>query len=136
MFVAGEKLDGTTVEEYNHFNLGSSWTNPAPIIHPVPDFFLHKELQLCLKHLCREAVRKVLINVSPHEHLFNSVPRLPLPSALVPYLPYELSLSVEDNELNTEENYVENEYSSSDDDDYNDNDDKIGLDYQSDFSVN
>ena len=44
-----------------------------------------------LSHICREAVRKHLINIDPHENLFHRVPKLGLPSALQKYLLYNVS---------------------------------------------
>ena len=47
---------------------------------------------LDLKHLCREAIRKHLIDVDPHEHLFGRIPELGLPSLVTEYLLYDYSL--------------------------------------------
>ena len=56
-----------------------------------PDY-LHLT-QLCLKHLCREAIRKHLLQTSPHEHLFNRIPQIKLPSYITQYLLYYVSLN-------------------------------------------
>ena len=37
-----------------------------------------------LKHVCREAIRKYIIDINPHSHLFNRVPELEIPSTLKP----------------------------------------------------
>ena len=58
-------LSATTVAESNEKEGYSS----AP-----PPFRLH------LKHICREAIRKHLLNLDPHTHLFGRVPRLGLPT--------------------------------------------------------
>ena len=50
------------------------------------------EDNLDLKHLCREAIRKHLIDVDPHEHLFGRIPELGLPSLVTEYLLYDYSL--------------------------------------------
>ena len=55
LFAAGEKVDG--------------------IIYSVPEC-IRKEMDtvLNLKHLCRETIRKHLINIQPHVHLFERTP--------------------------------------------------------------
>ena len=45
-----------------------------------------------LKHLCKEAIRKRLIQINPHEHLFHRVHQLGLPAILTEYLLYHTSL--------------------------------------------
>ena len=79
LHAAGEKIDGTTLAE------GS-----------IPDYLQNKDLGLCLKHLCREAIRKHLLELDPHTHLFGRVPRLGLPTLLNDYLLYGMSLDDED----------------------------------------
>ena len=68
---AGEKIDETKVE--------------------IPKYLQPKETRL--KHLCREAIRKHLLEVDPHTHLFSRVPRLGLPSLITDYLLYNVSLN-------------------------------------------
>ena len=48
---------------------------------------------LNLKHLCREAIRKRLIQLIPKEHLFSRIPQLGLPASLTSYLLYYTSLN-------------------------------------------
>ena len=64
-----------------------------------PDY-LHLT-QLCLKHLCREAIRKHLLRMSPHEHLFNRIPQINLPSYITQYLLYYVSLNDDCDENHT-----------------------------------
>ena len=45
-----------------------------------------------LQHLCREAIRKHLLKLDPHSHLFGRVPKLGLPKFLTEYLLYYTSL--------------------------------------------
>ena len=53
---------------------------------------LDKNLKsLRLEHLCREAIRKHLIDLDPHDHLFTRIPRLDLPH-LTSYMLYGLSI--------------------------------------------
>ena len=40
------------------------------------------ELEFCLKVACRDAIRKHLLDLNSHEHLFNRIPRLGLPHSL------------------------------------------------------
>ena len=85
LFAAGETIDGTTIERSDYYGNGK-------VQVPIPEFLLHQDLRFCLKHLCREAIRKHLTNLDPHTHLFGRVPRLGLPAALEEYLLYDLSL--------------------------------------------
>ena len=50
------------------------------------------ELEFCLKVACRDAIRKHLLDLNSHEHLFNRIPRLGLPHSLSDYLLYHTSL--------------------------------------------
>ena len=50
-----------------------------------------------LKHICRESIRKHLLQMSPHQHLFGRIPHLGLPPSLVNYLLYNSSLDLERN---------------------------------------
>ena len=54
---------------------------------------LFEDLRFNLKHLCREAIRKHLLLLDPHEHLFGRVPQLGLPKLLREYLLFRMSLS-------------------------------------------
>ena len=89
LLAAGEKLDATA------FN--------APV--PIPDYLLFKDLQLNLKHLCREAIRKHLLKLDPHTHLFSRVPRLGLPSMLAEYSLYDMSLDTHSEDKDGNDNY-------------------------------
>ena len=85
LFAAGERVTGPVVEgrrTYNHDIVEAQ----------VPDYLLHKDLQMCLKHLCREAIKKHLLELDPHTHLFGRVPRLGLPKSLTEYLLYNQTL--------------------------------------------
>ena len=50
-----------------------------------------------LKHICRESIRKNLLQMSPHKHLFSRIPQLGLPPSLVDYLFYNSSLDPKKN---------------------------------------
>ena len=56
----------------------------------IPEFLQHKELSL--KHMCREAIRKQLLLLAPHTHLFGRILQLGLPQVLSKYLLYCFSL--------------------------------------------
>ena len=73
LFAAGETLDGISDEK-------------------IPDCLKFEDLQLELKHICREATRKHLLSLDPHSHLFFRIPLLGLPSSLTEYLLYDTSL--------------------------------------------
>ena len=74
LYAAGETLDGPIDAE------------------KLPDCLRFDDLQLMLKHICREAIRKHLLSLDPHTHLFYRIPRLGLPSSLNRYLLYNTSL--------------------------------------------
>ena len=61
----------------------------------LPDYLLFKDLKLCLKHLCKEAIRKHLLKLDPQSHLFGRVQRLGLPKSLINYLLYGMSVDDE-----------------------------------------
>ena len=73
LYAAGETLEGTDVEK-------------------IPEELMFEEEKLQLKHMCREAIRKHLLKLDPHQHLFVRIPRLGLPSALNKYLLFNQSL--------------------------------------------
>ena len=67
--------------------------NPKNKNPKIPDYLMFKGLdQLDLKHLCRLVIRKHLLSVDPHEHLFGRIPRLGLPKPLSKYLLFNFSL--------------------------------------------
>ena len=53
----------------------------------IPDFLLYNDLDLCLNHLCREAIRKHLLQMS-QVNLFIRIPELGLPSLIIDFLLY------------------------------------------------
>ena len=73
LFAAGEKYDD---EDFKMF----------------PNILKEMCVQFQLKHICREAIRKHLLDLDPHQHLFGRIPKLGLPSSLVQYLLYNMSL--------------------------------------------
>ena len=79
LYAAGEKLEDQTVSQQD-------WRTD------IPDFFRELRENLDLKHLCRETIRKHLIHVDPHTHLFGRIPTLGLPSLVNDYLLYDYSL--------------------------------------------
>ena len=85
LFAAGEKIDSTTVELKRK--------EGTTLYIEIPAYFLFGDLSL--KHLCRKIIRKHLINIGPHQHLFGRIPGLGLPSTIVKYLLYNMSLNEE-----------------------------------------
>ena len=84
LLVAGEKIDGTTVPVCDRRgNVTDHAPVPAEIIRGDP---------LCLKNICRETIRKRLIEVIPYANLFHKIPQVPLPPVLHSYLLYDESL--------------------------------------------
>ena len=86
LYAAGETVDGPTVPTEYRF-----CRNRAVIQTNIPEYFTELKENLDLKHLCREAIRKHLIYLDPHEHLFGRIPQLGLPSLVTEFL-YDCSL--------------------------------------------
>ena len=53
----------------------------------------NSQLEICLKHLCRETVRKHLLSINLNENLYGLVPKLQLTSSMTKYLLYDMSLA-------------------------------------------
>ena len=84
LLVAGERIDGTTVPVFDRKgHVTDHAPVPAEIIHGDP---------LCLRNICRETIRKRLIEVDLYTNLFHKIPQLPLPPVLHSYLLYDESL--------------------------------------------
>ena len=87
LYAAGETLDGPTVPIQDLGNAG--------VLHiEIPKYFTQLKENLELKHLCREAIRKHLMDLDPHEHLFGRIPQLGLPSLMTEYMMYNCSLDL------------------------------------------
>ena len=79
LFAAGETLGETPVDLWGH-DLS------------IPDYLLFEDIQFSLKHLCRMTIRKRLLGLKLHIHLFGRVPKLGLPASLSEYLLFGESL--------------------------------------------
>ena len=92
LYAAGEALDERKLlQSYGHLIFFLEKTS-------VPTYLTDLQINstnLSLKRMCREAVRKHLLNVDPHENLFVRIPQLGLPSILSEYLLYDVSLDDE-----------------------------------------
>ena len=89
LYAAGETLDGLTV-------CADDLCYGGVIVTNIPKYFTELKKNLDLKHLCREAIRKHLIDLDPNEHLFGRIPQLGLPSILTEYLLHDCSLDSEE----------------------------------------
>ena len=65
----------------------------------VPDYL---QVKTSLKHLCREAIRKHLLQMDPHGNLFHRVPKLEIPLTLHNYLLYDQILDDGDDDDDAE----------------------------------
>ena len=65
---------------------------------PVSHVMDITDWKLCLKHQCREAIRRHLVDVNPHGNLFVRIPLLGLPSVITRYLLFNVSLVTEEND--------------------------------------
>ena len=77
LYTAGETLDGTDV-------------------YKIPKELKFEDEKLKLKHICREAIRKHLLKLDPHQHLFGRIPELGFPSIMTEYLLFNQSLDDDD----------------------------------------
>ena len=94
LYAAGETLDGIHEDD-------------------VPKELKFENEKLELKHICREAIRKHLLKLDPHQHLFFRIPKLELPSLITEYLLFNMSLDTDD----------DGDDDNTDDDDNSDGDD-------------
>ena len=85
LYAAGEIIDGTTVPR-----------------DKIEKYLPQYERELNLRYLCREAIRKQLLNVDPNLNLFIRVPLLGLVSSLEEYMLYNISLDVETEEMESD----------------------------------
>ena len=101
-----KSLFRTVKEGIRTFLFGHS-TTEAP--EPLLEKLIVAEIQPGLKNLCRETIRKHLLNLDPHENLFHRIPRLEgiLPILLIEYLLYDMSLEIS---YNDDENSHDDEF--------------------------
>ena len=89
LYVAGEKIDGTTVSS---IRLGTGRTRSVA----VPDFLRSLKMpSICLKIMCRNVIRKHLMDLSSSMNLLHRISQLSLPWMLTDYLLYGVSLSLD-----------------------------------------
>lgn len=80
LYAAGQELEDTT------------HPNAPRMIQKDNHGTLLREDSHVLKHFCRKAIRKQLINISPHTHLFKQIHALELPMSVKEYLLYNMHL--------------------------------------------
>ena len=90
LFAAGDLIGGST------FRASCDYFSHKIQQVQVPEFLLREDLIFSLKHLCRQAIRKHLLSLDPHQHLFGRVPRLGLPDVLCKYIVYNIALEEND----------------------------------------
>ena len=79
LLAAGETVDVTTLKRRSRFDRLLEEVS-------VPDFLLYESFTFSLKGRCRQVIRKHLLDLDPHKHLFYRVPKLGLPPTLSEYL--------------------------------------------------
>ena len=85
---------GNCLQDFHMFLYATGET--FNIDQTIPKYFTELKENLDLKHLCRDAIRKHLIDLDPHEHLFGRIPQLELPSTVTEYLLYDCSFDSTD----------------------------------------
>ena len=124
LFAAGDILDDRYVD------MITKQKRDTDDIDEIAQYFLNlKAGKMQLMHICREAIRKHLLELDPHQHLFARVPRLGLPEVMNQYLLFDESLDKNDHTDHSAGNDDDN-----DDYDYDnycdgDNSDDNGYDY-------
>ena len=106
LYVAGESTE--------HLSSDARMTIPDDITQMLSP-------EINLMDLCRHAIRKHLMHVEPHLHLFCQVPELGLPSVMQSYLLYGMSLNSKEDDDDDDDTYYNNN-NDADDDDSDDND--------------
>ena len=81
LYAAGEYID-TTAEHFTF--LGER--------HPIPEYLKQAGQALSLKQTCRITIRRHLIYLNPHLHLFGRISELKLPSLMASYLVFGMAL--------------------------------------------
>ena len=96
LYTAGETLDGATTAADGISKI------------TIPKFIEELKDNIDLKHLCREAIRKHLIDVNPYENLFGRIAQLGLPSIVNNYLLYNCTLDHDNKDDDYDDNGDDN----------------------------
>ena len=90
-YANGNKLFGEDSQGIFHllFAVGEIAAGEVEEVYECTDF------EIGLKHMCREAIRKHLLGLDENINLFQRIPRLGLPTLLVKYLLYHVSLDLD-----------------------------------------
>ena len=94
LHAAGETTDGTAFYE---FSIGHTAFRRKI---EFPEYLLKRQSSHTLKDVCREAIRKHLLDINPHLNLFMRIPQLGLPSRLAQYLLFDEHLKINEENLN------------------------------------
>ena len=86
LFAAGETLDV--------INAGAKTKIRGIPLKPkaIPGYLQNDYLKMNLMHICRDEIRKHLLKLDLHTHLFDRIPKLGLPSSVTEYLLYDETL--------------------------------------------
>ena len=87
LIAAGEGLD-SALAETKHFHCLKQYMGSQSEQQEQND-----PPSLNLADICRKAIRKHLLEMDPHTHLFARIPRLPLPASLARYLLFNQNLA-------------------------------------------
>ena len=94
LHAAGETTDGTSFYELDWFG------RTARFKIDFPKYLLQRLSTDTLKDVCREAIRKHLLDINQHLNLFMRIPQLGLPTRLTNYLLFDEDLKVIEEDLN------------------------------------
>ena len=96
LYAAGETLDGPLPPKRGKYGIIGRVE--------IPEYFVKLKENLELKHLCREAIRKHLIDLDPHEHLLGRIPQLGLPYTLEKYMVYTCDINEDTGDHDCDDN--------------------------------
>ena len=91
------EMNLTSANSFHHtvllllYAAGEKFTNEDDY-YIIPDALQHKDEQMQLIFICRQAIRKHLINLNPYLSLFGRVPLLGLPRSVASFLLFDQSL--------------------------------------------
>ena len=102
LYSAGEKVSTTTVTKSGRVSRTTSRSRKMSAFLLLKDRIVSLDLQ----GLCRDVIRQHLIDIQPYENLFVRVPQLPLPSAVLNYLLYNMSLEMKEDKYDNDSSTV------------------------------
>ena len=96
LYAAGEKLEVVDVLDSPEGSDDGDTLDSDVDEENISEIQRFDDEKLILKNICRKAIRKHLLELDPHQNLFDRIPKLGLPLSLTSYLLFHLSLDDEE----------------------------------------